>query len=170
MKKKIHIVLNILFCLLFAASLYLPAGCANTSAAPSGGSKDSIPPVLLETFPEVNATRVDTSIKRVELVFNEYVKLVDPNKNIILSPPQEKAPAIRTKGKGIVVDFKYPLKPNTSYSLYFGAAIQDNNEGNLFPAFALGFSTGETVDSLMYSGVVVNASTLLPIDNATVLL
>ena len=170
MKKKIHIVLNILFCLLFAASLYLPAGCANTSAAPSGGSKDSIPPILLETFPEVNATRVDTSIKRVELIFNEYVKLVDPNKNIILSPPQEKAPAIRTKGKGIVVDFKYPLKPNTSYSLYFGAAIQDNNEGNLFPAFALGFSTGETVDSLMYSGVVVNASTLLPIDNATVLL
>lgn len=109
MKKKIHIVLNILFCSLFAASLYFPAGCANTSAAPSGGSKDSIPPVLLETFPEVNATRVDTSIRRVELVFNEYVKLVDPNKNIILSPPQEKAPAIRTKGKGIVVDFKYRL-------------------------------------------------------------
>ena len=154
----------------FAASLVLPQSCANTTAAPSGGAVDSIPPLLTATIPDVNQTRVSTTLKRVELQFNEYVKLVDPNKNIMLSPPPEKNPTVRTKGKGVVVDLVNELLPNTTYSLYFGNAIQDNNEGNPFPVFALSFSTGDRVDSLMYSGLVVDASTLLPIENATVLL
>jgi hypothetical protein len=156
--------------LLFVASLVLPQSCANTTAAPAGGPVDSIPPLLTATIPDVNQTRVSTTLKRVELQFNEYVKLVDPNKNIMLSPPPEKNPAVRTKGKGVVVDLENELLPNTTYSLYFGNAIQDNNEGNPFPVFALSFSTGDRVDSLMYSGLVVDASTLLPIENATVLL
>lgn len=155
---------------LFVASLVLPQSCANTTAAPAGGPVDSIPPLLTATIPDVNQSRVSTTLKRVELQFNEYVKLVDPNKNIMLSPPPEKNPTVRTKGKGIVVDLENELLPNTTYSLYFGNAIQDNNEGNPFPVFALSFSTGDRVDSLMYSGLVVDASTLLPIENATVLL
>jgi len=155
---------------LFAASLIFPQSCANTTASPSGGPVDSIPPLLTATIPDVNQTRVSTTLKRVELQFNEYVKLVDPNKNIMLSPPPEKNPTVRTKGKGVVVDLQNELLPNTTYSLYFGNAIQDNNEGNPFPVFALSFSTGDRVDSLMYSGLVVDASTLLPIENATVLL
>ncbi|MFA6651546.1 MAG: Ig-like domain-containing protein [Bacteroidales bacterium] len=156
--------------ILFVASLVLPQSCANTTAAPAGGPVDSIPPLLTATIPDVNQSRISTTLKRVELQFNEYVKLVDPNKNIMLSPPPEKNPTLRTKGKGVVVDLKNELLPNTTYSLYFGNAIQDNNEGNPFPVFALSFSTGEKVDSLMYSGMVVDASTLLPIENATVLL
>ncbi len=156
--------------ILFAASLVLPQSCANTTASPSGGPVDSLPPQLTATLPDVNQTGVSTKIKQVELQFNEYVKLVDPNKNIMLSPPPGKNPVVRTKGKGVVVQLEEELLPNTTYSLYFGNAIQDNNEGNPFPVFALSFSTGDRVDSLMYSGLVVDASTLLPVDNATVLL
>lgn len=156
--------------ILFTISLILPNGCANTTAAPAGGPKDTIPPLLTATIPDVYQINVPVSLKKIELQFNEYVKIVDANKNIILSPPPEKNPTIRTKGKGVVVDLQSELKPNTTYSMYFGNAIQDNNEGNPFPIFALSFSTGGEVDSLMYSGLVVDASTLLPIENATVLL
>ena len=142
--------------LLFTASLLIPHGCANTSAAPAGGPKDTIPPLLIATIPDINQKQVSTSLKKVELQFNEYVKITDANKNIMLSPPQDKNPTIRTKGKGVVVELQNELLPNTTYSLYFGNAIQDNNEGNPFPVFALSFSTGQTVDSLMYSGLVLS--------------
>ena len=155
--------------LLFTASLLIPHGCANTSAAPAGGPKDTIPPLLIATIPDINQKQVSTSLKKVELQFNEYVKITDANKNIMLSPPQDKNPTIRTKGKGVVVELQNELLPNTTYSLYFGNAIQDNNEGNPFPVFALSFSTGQTVDSLMSSGLVLDASTLLPVENATVM-
>lgn len=156
--------------LLFAASLLIPHSCANTSAAPAGGPKDTIPPLLIATLPDVNQVQVSTSLKKVELQFNEYVKITDANKNIMLSPPQEKNPTVRTKGKGVIVELQRELLPNTSYSLYFGNAIKDNNEGNPFPVFALSFSTGEQLDSLMYSGLVLDASTLLPVENTTVIL
>ena len=155
---------------LFVTSLILPQSCANTTASPAGGPQDTIPPLLVATIPDVNQTNVSTSLKRIELQFNEYVKIVDAAKNIMLSPPPLKNPTVRTKGRGIVVDLQSELLPNTTYSMYFGNAIQDNNEGNPFPVFALSFSTGDTVDMLMYSGLVVDASTLLPVENTTVLL
>lgn len=156
--------------MLFVTAMSLYSGCANTSASPAGGPKDSIPPVLLQTIPDIDATNIPTDLKRVELQFDEYVKLVDATKLISMSPPQEKNPEVRTKGKGIVVDFMRDLDSNTTYCVNFGSAIQDNNEGNPFPMFALSFSTGSYVDSLMFSGIVVDAATLLPVDNATVLL
>lgn len=165
-----HIISGILTCALFVFVISLHSGCANTSAAPAGGPKDSIPPTLVATLPDINATHVSTTLKRAYLEFNEYVKLVDANKYLLLSPPPEKNPTARTKGKGIAVDFLRDLDSNTTYCLYFGSAIQDNNEGNQFPTFALSFSTGDYIDSLMYSGIVVDASTLLPLDNATVML
>lgn len=150
--------------------LIIPRSCANTTAGPSGGPKDTLPPKLLVTIPDVNQVDVNPNTKKIELQFDEYVKLHEPNENILLSPPQEKRPTFRTKGRGIVVDLEEPLLPGTSYSLYFGEAIQDNNEGNPFPIFALSFSTGPTLDTLMFSGMVADATTLLPVPNATVLL
>ena len=126
----------------FMVITLFPYGCANTTASPSGGPQDTIPPKLLVAIPDMNQTGVSTSLKKIELQFNEYVKLEKPNENIVLSPPSATKPTIRTKGKGIVVDLQDKLLPNTTYSLYFGNAIQDNNEGNPFPVFALGFSTG----------------------------
>ncbi len=165
-----HQLYGLLASALFVVLLSLPGGCANTSAAPAGGPIDSIPPTLTATFPDINATRVNTTLKRAELQFDEYVKLTDINKHLLLSPPPEKNPTARTKGKGVVVDFLRDLDSNTTYCLYFGSAISDNNEGNPFPAFALSFSTGDHIDSLMYSGLVVDAATLLPMGNATVML
>ena len=55
--------------------------------------------------------------------------------------------------------FKDSLKPNTTYSINFGNAIKDINEGNVLKSFTYIFSTGSTIDSLKITGNVVLAET-----------
>ena len=143
--------------------------CANTTQSPSGGPKDTIPPALFWTKPVPGAVGVPTHGARFEFGFDEYVKIKTAN-NIFLSPPQQKPPKSKIKGKGVQVWFEEDLRPNTTYTITFTDAIADNNEGNMFPGFAYVFSTGETIDSLMITGSVLDCSTLKPVKNATVML
>lgn len=148
-----------------------PPSCANTSTAPEGGPKDTIPPVLVAISPNYNGLNHPVSKKKSNVVFefNEYVALNEPGKNIFLSPPQSKPPTAKIKGKKVVVSFQEPLDSNRSYSLSLGEAIKDNNEGNPFPPFTHSFSTGGTIDSLFVSGTVTDATTMLPMPGVTVL-
>ena len=146
------------------------SSCASTKAAPSGGPKDTIPPVAVGTKPLMNSVNFPLEEGEIYITFNEYVQLKDAFKNILLSPPQKKAVKTRIKGKGIVVSFQEPLDSNQTYSINFGNAIVDNNESNPLYGYSYSFSTGETVDSLMLSGKIVDAQTLFPIENATVAL
>lgn len=159
------IVLGILSVLIF------PPSCANTSAPPTGGPKDTIPPLLVAITPAMNATMHPRDMKhsQVSFEFDEYVVLNNPNSYIFLSPPQSKPPVAKIKGKKVVVSFQEPLDSSRSYSLSLGEAVKDNNEGNPFPPFTFSFSTGDHVDSLFVSGNIVEASTMLPMSNITVL-
>jgi len=150
-----------------AASLFIPS-CANTSMPPSGGQKDTIPPVLVRTVPPENS--VNFTGKRIELKFDEYPKVVDAVNQIYLSPPQSKRPQAMVRGKSVVITFPTSLDTNTTYSLNFGQSIVDNNEGNPFGAYSFSFSTGSVIDSLLVTGYVVNAQTLLPMENVSLLL
>ena len=150
------------------ASLCLGGGCANTSTAPSGGPKDTIPPYLVDIKPLPDAVGVPCNTQ-VVFKFNEYVVVKNPQ-SIYLSPPQKKAPKWKMRGKSVVVYFEEPLLPNTTYSLDITGAIQDNNENNPYPGFTLVFSTGERLDSMMVSGIVQDCSTLMPVKGATVML
>ncbi len=159
------IVLGIMSILIF------PPSCANTSSPPTGGPKDTIPPVLVAVTPFMNSTMHPRDVKhsQVSFEFDEYVVLNNPNSYIFLSPPQSKPPTAKIKGKKVVVSFQEPLDSSRSYSLSLGEAIKDNNEGNPFPPFTFSFSTGDHVDSLFVSGNIVEASTMLPMSNITVL-
>ena len=53
------------------ALLFLIMSCARRSS-PTGGSKDSIPPVLLRAYPKMNNIFFDKD--EIELVFDEYIK------------------------------------------------------------------------------------------------
>jgi hypothetical protein len=157
----------VLFSASVGAFLFSPS-CSNTGTPPSGGPKDTIPPLLVRTIPIYNA--VNFSGKRIEIKFNEYIKLNDAATQIYLSPPQAKRPQSEVRGKSVVVTFPTPLDSNTTYALDFGHSIQDNNEGNPFGTYTFSFSTGSVIDSLLFSGYVVDAQTLLPIENASILL
>ena len=166
-KINIYRILTVLSVL--AYSLHT-SSCASTKGAPSGGPKDTIPPVVVRTVPAENTVGFPIEKGEITILFDEYVQLKDAYKNILLSPPQKKTVKSRIKGKGIVITFQEPLDSNQTYSLNFGAAIADNNEGNPLYGYSYSFSTGDTVDSLMFSGKVVDATTLLPVDGATVAL
>lgn len=143
--------------------------CANTTTPPSGGPKDTIPPVITELFPTPGATNVPVHGTKLVLEFNEYVTVKDP-KSLFLSPPLEKAPKFKLKGKSVVITFENDLDSNKTYTLDVTNAIADNNEGNMFPGYTMVFSTGDKIDSMLITGIVQDCNTLQPIKGATVML
>lgn len=140
-----------------AAFLY---SCASVGTL-GGGDYDETPPKFLKGNPapgELNASR-----KRVTIEFDEYLKLDKPQDKIVISPPQVKQANVRAVGKKVQIDLQDTLIPNTTYTIDFGDAIQDNNEGNPLENFVYTFSTGEQLDSMEVSGTVLNARNLEPI-------
>ena len=160
--------LIIIVCGIFAPLFFAPS-CANTTQAPSGGKKDTIPPLIIDIKPLPGAVGVPLSGASFVFTFNEYVTIKTPA-NILLSPPQRRQPKSRLRGKNLVVSFEEPLEPNTTYTLSFTDAIADANEGNMFPGYTYVFSTGGQIDSMMITGTVVDCNTLAPVKGATVLL
>lgn len=153
---------------LLAAAVFQPS-CANTTQAPTGGLKDTIPPVIRRVVPQSGAVSVPVHGTKIAFTFNEYVTVKDP-KGIFLSPPQKKSPKYKMRGKTVIVYFEEDLLPNTTYTLDLTGAIADNNEGNMFPGFTTVFSTGNEIDSMYVTGVVQDCNTLNPIKGATVML
>ena len=143
--------------------------CANTTAPPSGGPKDTIPPIITEIYPELGAVNIPVTKTKLVLGFNEYVTVKDA-KSLFLSPPLEKAPKYKLKGKSVVITFEGDLDSNKTYTLDVTNAIADNNEGNMFPGFTLVFSTGSKIDSMVVTGIVQDCNNLQPLKGATVML
>lgn len=165
MKRFLPLILIVGACLL---PLFFPS-CANTTQAPSGGKKDTIPPLIIDIRPLPGAVGVPTEGATFVFTFNEYVTIKTPA-NIFLSPPQQRPPKSRIRGHNLVVSFEEPLQPRTTYTLSFTDAIADTNEGNMFPGYTYVFSTGEQIDSMMMTGTVRDCNTLAPVKGATVLL
>ena len=141
--------------------------CAQQST-PSGGKKDITPPAIISSLPP-NGSPGFTGDK-FELKFSEFVVLKAINKQLLISPPVKENPDFHLKGKSLIVKFNEELKPNTTYSVYFGDAIQDLTEGNPIHNFTYIFSTGDHVDSLSLTGQVVEAFDLQPVEGAMVML
>ena len=145
----IGVIACVLYCLLLT-------GCANIQS-PMGGPKDTIPPVLIKAEPNENTTNFKGNTIRFS--FNEYVKLENLNENLIINPPADKFPIFLSKLRTVTVKIKDTLQPNTTYTINFGSAIRDVNEGNPFKDFNYAFSTGPYLDSLNIIGRLEDAET-----------
>ena len=143
----------------------LTVACASIGR-PDGGPYDEDPPVLVGAEPGLNAK--DVKVARIELLFDENIKLVNAFEKVVVSPPQMQMPEIKSSGKRVTVELFDTLKPGTTYSIDFSDAIADNNEGNPYENFAYVFSTGEVVDTLAVSGAVLEASNLEPVKDMIV--
>ena len=169
MNRKFSYLLPGIPVLLILMSIMFSHSCANTTKAPSGGPKDTIPPVITKIKPVSGSVNVPLRKTKIELTFNEYVVVKDA-KSIFLSPPLEKAPLNKIKGKSVIVSFEGDLDSNRTYTLDLTNAIADNNEGNMFPGFTYVFSTGAVIDSMLLTGIVQDCNTLQPVKGATVML
>ena len=127
---------------------------------PSGGLRDTIAPVILRSAPENFTTNFKNN--EIRITFDEFIKLKDISKELIISPPLKYPPVITPLSVSKVLKIKIldTLKDNTTYSFNFGNSILDNNEGNLFPNYKYVFSTGSYIDSLTLKGTAIDA--LLP--------
>ncbi len=141
--------------------------CANP-VSPGGGPKDETPPRVVKSDPPNYSLNFDKSV--ISISFDEFVKLKNPNQQVIISPPLEEQPEFKLRGKAVVIDLKSKLVQNTTYSIFFGSAIVDITEDNSLKDFVYAFSTGDHIDSLSVGGEVLNAFDHKPVEDAFVML
>ena len=146
--------------MLMAALPVLLTGCARPGT-PDGGPFDETPPQVVGANPAEGAMGV--APKTIEILFDEYVRLENASDKIVVSPPQINQPEISANGRKIKVKLIDSLKPNTTYTIDFGDAIVDNNEGNPMGKYTYTFSTGDSINRMEVSGKVLNARNLEPI-------
>ena len=139
----------------FLLTLFM-ASCAKRGSI-TGGLKDTLAPVLQSSVPKNFSTEFKGNT--IKLTFDEYVKLKNANKQLIISPPMKHEPLITptTASKFINIKIIDTLQPNTTYSFNFGQSITDNNEGNPYNQFKYIFSTGTYIDSLALGGKIKDA-------------
>ncbi len=145
---------------LFGLFILLLSSCAKMGQ-PDGGWYDETPPRVLGASPSERAT--DVNSKKVNIYFNEFIKLENASEKVVVSPPQIEAPEIKATGKRITVSLQDKLQPNTTYTIDFSDAISDNNEGNPLGNYTYSFSTGGHIDTLEVSGYVLEAEDLEPV-------
>ena len=161
----IHKLKYLVFSLGLLLTAFLAQRCAN-AVAPTGGPKDTTPPMVVAAVPENQSTHFIG--KKIEITFDEFITLENANQNVMISPPMNEKPDIKLKNKTVVVKFKEDLVPNTTYTINFGTAIKDLHEGNPFKDYVYSFSTGDHIDTLSITGKVVDAETMKPVEDVYV--
>src|SRR5690554_1921408 len=154
-------LLSLFVCIFLSLLLTLLVNACANIAAPTGGPYDVDPPVVIRTTPEFNS--LNAFPERVEIEFDENIKIEKPTEKVIITPPQQNMPVIRSAGKTAIVELKDDLLPNTTYTIDFTDAIVDNNEGNPLENFVFSFSTGNQLDTLSIGGKVLNSENLEPV-------
>ena len=134
--------------LMFAGAFF--SRCASIGSL-DGGPRDSIPPTITHISPMNYTTNFKGN--KITFMFDEFVQLKNQHKELYTSPAMKKNPLLTIRGKSIIIELRDDsLKPNTTYSIEFGSALADNNEGNPLHGMRYVFSTGERIDSLYMSG------------------
>lgn len=132
--------------------------CANI-IPPGGGPKDSLPPRLALTSPRDSSLNIPLTTKNIVLTFDEFVQLQNIQENLIVSPTLKNIPTVDAHLRNVTVRLRDTLEPNTTYTLNFGDAVKDVNEGNVAKGFSYVFSTGKNIDHFTYRGKVFLAET-----------
>jgi hypothetical protein len=147
----------LIFCIVLLSALQqivvLP-GCANI-IPPSGGPRDSIPPVLLKAEPADSS--LNFKVNKITFTFDEFIDVQNASENMMVSPTPAINPVIDFKLKSVTVKLKDSLEANTTYTINFGNAIRDFTESNPLKDFTYTFSTGSYLDSLELTGNVILA-------------
>jgi len=162
-KTRLILILNLTIVTLWLG--IFAGGCASMQS-PTGGPKDSIPPKIINESPK-NLTK-NFNVKKVEIEFDEFIKLNNEYTEISISPAMDIMPEFKVKKENLLIEFKQDLEPNTTYSINFGKAVADVNESNILKNYSYVLSTGNEIDSLSISGRVINSLTKEKLKDVTV--
>lgn len=140
-------------------------GCAKQTT-PTGGPKDEEPPQLIRSVPANRQTNFKG--EQIELVFNEYVQVVNAREQMVIVPTVgKKFEAVARKNK-VTIKFNSTLLDTTTYTINFRESIQDLTERNPVKNLKLAFSTGPVIDSLYIKGTIKDLMKGVPAENFTV--
>jgi len=140
--------------------------CAQRVAI-TGGAKDISPPELKNSVPDTFSTHFKTN--KIKLEFNEFVQVNNVSKNLLITPVFQNDPVVIAVGKTVIIkNIEDSLWPNTTYVIEFNEAIKDITENNPAKGFRYVFSTGDYVDSLSVSGLIIDAFTLEAVEDVFV--
>lgn len=146
--------INLIVALFVFSVLVFMFSCAQPGTL-TGGDKDTIPPRIKRSYPLKNGTNFEG--EKVVIKFNEYFDLNQIESKFFSSPPQADKPKFKIKGKKLIISFNEPLRDSMTYTLEFGDAIKDFNEGNPIPNLKFVFSTYDVLDTLSISGKVFSS-------------
>ena len=136
-----------------------------------GGPKDFDSPLIIRQTPDNFSTNFDES--EIRIYFDEYIKVKDLQKQLIISPPMDTEPTVTPLGsasKYIQIIINDTLDENTTYAFNFGQSIVDNNEENPYDYYRYVFSTGDYIDSLRVTGRILDAENREPDNFVSVML
>ena len=157
---KNRIKANTLFLPFYLLVFLLLVSCAKMGQ-PDGGWFDETPPKVIGASPADDAVNVNQ--KKINIYFDEFIKLDNPSEKVVVSPPQLEQPEIKGAGRRIQISLVDSLKANTTYTIDFSDAISDNNEGNPMGNYTYSFSTGAAIDTMEVSGHVLESENLEPV-------
>ncbi|HTJ48784.1 MAG TPA: Ig-like domain-containing protein, partial [Cyclobacteriaceae bacterium] len=141
--------------------------CAKQSA-PTGGPKDSIPPIMVRSFPKQK--QLNFKEKKITLEFNEAIQILNPREQLIITPTVGKDYKATANKKEVTIQFEDDFKDSTTYTINFREAVSDLTEKNAAKNLQLAFSTGPYIDSLIIEGNVYDLLKGKEIKDATIAL
>ncbi len=156
MVKYLFLVITLLFTIVSCAIQGSIDGGPKDIKAPAYNTEKSIPK---------NESTLFTA-KEIHLQFDEFFKLNNPTTNIFVIPNTLKIDAV-AKDKELILKLVGEPQKETTYAIYLNNAVQDIHEGN-DSLLTYVFSTGSWIDSLMYSGSIVDAFKRTPLKDITV--
>lgn len=144
-------------------------GCAKRGTI-TGGLKDTLAPKLTYSLPKNFSTNFKGN--EIKLFFDEYVKIKDASKQLVVSPPMSTPVDVtpQVASKFLTIKIADTLQPNTTYSFNFGDCIRDNNEENPLSQFKFVVSTGAEIDTLTVAGTIKDALEQKPDNFVSVIL
>ena len=170
MQKYFSYIFSLHLIYMIFVALILLTSCANQGTL-SGGKKDTTPPAL-DSLKSTPNFQTNFQKQTIELTFDEWLRLSDVFKQVVVSPPLQKSFDVSLKKR--TVQFKFDkeevLRENATYTINFGTAIQDLNERNPVKDLRFVFSTGDFIDSLEVTGMVTDAFDKKPVKEVLVML
>ncbi len=155
------------FLIIFSFTIYYLSNCASITP-PGGGPRDTIPPILVQSIPENKS--LNFSGKTVKLTYDEYLKVENLTKQLIITPILKEEYDFKIKKHSIELIFEEPFADTTTFTFNFQEAIKDITESNVTLDNVLAFSTGDYIDSLHITGKVLDLFTKKPLKEAVICL
>ncbi|MEL7146541.1 MAG: Ig-like domain-containing domain, partial [Bacteroidota bacterium] len=156
---------NSLFILCLVLVYIFANSCAN-QGSPTGGPRDTIPPVVINSVPANQSINFNGQTLIFE--FDERVTAEKLKQQLIISPNTEIEYNFVTKKYLLTIKLQTPLKDSTTYNFNFLDGVTDITEKNPVRNFRLAFSTGPFIDSIYVSGRAANLLTGEPSKNITI--